>query len=225
MKKQLLTASLVLAFTGAPSILHAEGDIDAGKEKAASCASCHGEQGNSMVGAFPKLAQQHSSYLVKQLTAFKNGTRKDPMMSGMAMGLTEEDMADIAAYYADQKISPNALPVLNEDDDEDDKPQTQTTTAKTVDELIAKGADLYRNGDLEREVSACIACHGPFGDGNRPASFPSLKSQHADYLIKALTDFKSGARANNPDNMMHMIAKKMTDEEIKAVAYRISMMK
>ena len=75
------------------------------------------------------------------------------------------------------------------------------------------------------EVSACIACHGPFGEGNKPASFPALKSQHADYLIKALNDFKSGARSNNPENIMHMIAKKMTAEEIKAVSYRISMMK
>ena len=91
--------------------------------------------------------------------------------------------------------------------------------------LIAQGSDLYRNGDLTREVSACIACHGPFGEGNKPAAFPLLKSQHADYLIKTLTDFKTDARSNNPENMMHMIAKKMTDEEIKAVSYRISMMK
>ena len=225
MKKKLLAFSLTLAFSSAQGILHAEGNINAGKEKAASCASCHGDNGNSMASTFPKLAQQHSSYLIKQLQAFKDGTRKDPMMSAMAMGLTKEDMIDIAAYYAEQKISANDLPVLD-DEDEDEKPEEKKTKgAATVQAMIAQGSNLYRNGDLTREVSACIACHGPFGDGNKPAAFPSLKSQHAEYLIKALTDFKSGARSNNPENMMHMIARKMTDEEIKAVAYRISMMK
>lgn len=224
MKKKLLAFSLTLAFSSAPAILHAAANISAGKEKAASCVSCHGDNGNSMVSTFPKLAQQHSSYLVKQLQAFKDGTRKDPVMSAIAQGLTVEDMVDIAAYYAEQKISPNELPVLD-DEDEDEKSSGKSDGAAKVQAMIAQGSDLYRNGDLTREVSACIACHGPFGDGNKPAAFPSLKSQHADYLIKTLTDFKSGRRSNNPDNMMHMIAKKMTDEEIKAVAYRISMMK
>ena len=90
---------------------------------------------------------------------------------------------------------------------------------------MAEGSNLYRNGDIAREVSACIACHGPLGEGNEPAAFPALRSQHADYLIKTLTDFKNGIRSNNPENMMHMITKKMTVEEIKAVSYRISMMK
>jgi len=221
MKKKLLKLSLALAVAGASTILHAEVNINAGKEKAASCVSCHGENGNSMVSTFPKLAQQHASYLVKQLRAFKDGSRKDPMMSAMAMGLSDADMEDIAAYYAAQKISANTLPVL---DDDDDKPATKDAK-DPVQELIAQGSDLYRNGDLNRAVSACIACHGPFGEGNKPAAFPALRSQHADYLIKTLTDFKSGARSNNPENMMHMIAKKMTDAEIKAVAYHISMMK
>jgi cytochrome c553 len=220
MKKKLLALSLALAFTGASGILHAEGNISAGKEKAAACVSCHGDNGNSIVSTFPKLAQQHSSYLIKQLQAFKDGTRKNPMMSSIAMGLTDDDMVDIAAYYADQEVSANELPILDDDEDEN-----KTAVNKTIQAIIAQGSDLYRNGDLTREVSACIACHGPFGEGNKPAAFPVLKSQHADYLIKTLTDFKSGARSNNPENMMHMIAKKMTDEEIKAVSYRISMMK
>ncbi|MDD1626406.1 MAG: cytochrome c4 [Methylococcaceae bacterium] len=220
MKKKLLALSLALAFTGASGILHAEGNISAGKEKAAACVSCHGDNGNSIVSTFPKLAQQHSSYLIKQLQDFKKGTRKNPMMSSIAMGLTDDDMVDIAAYYADQEVSANELPILDDDEDEN-----KTAGNKTIQAIIAQGSDLYRNGDLTREVSACIACHGPFGEGNKPAAFPVLKSQHADYLIKTLTDFKSGARSNNPENMMHMIAKKMTDEEIKAVSYRISMMK
>jgi cytochrome c553 len=220
MKKKLQVLSISLALASATSILHAEGNINAGKQKSASCTSCHGDDGNSMVATFPKLAQQHSSYLVKQLHAFKDGSRNDPMMSAMALALTDEDITDISAYYATQKISENALPVLDSDDD-NEKPSGK----KDVQALIAQGSDLYRNGDLKSEVSACIACHGPFGEGNKPASFPALKSQHADYLIKALTDFKSGARSNNPENIMYMIAKKMTDEEIKAVSYRISMMK
>ncbi|MDD5578513.1 MAG: c-type cytochrome [Methylobacter sp.] len=230
MKKKLLALSLTLAFAGSSSIVHSEGNINAGKEKAASCAGCHGENGNSMVGTFPKLAQQHSSYLQKQLHAFKDGSRNNPIMSPMAMALTDDDIVDIAAYYAAQKISANALPVADAGN-EDEKPASEAGTGKTTDaentvqKLLAQGSDLYRNGDIGREVSACIACHGPSGEGNKPAAFPALKSQHADYLIKALSDFKSGARSNNPDNMMHMIAKKMTDEEIKAVAYRISMMK
>lgn len=228
MKKKLLAFSLAMSFTSTSGILHAEGNISAGKEKAAACASCHGDNGNSLVSSFPKIAQQHSSYLIKQLQAFKKGTRSNPMMSPIAMGLTDDDMVDIAAYYAEQKISANELPVL--DDDEDEKPaategEKQTDGNKTIQALIAQGSDLYRNGDLTREVSACIACHGPFGEGSKPAAFPALKSQHADYLIKTLTDFKSGARSNNPENMMHMIAQKMTAEEIKAVSYRISMMK
>ena len=220
MKKELLALSLALAFTGTSGILHAEGNISAGKEKAAACVSCHGDNGNSIVSTFPKLAQQHSSYLIRQLQDFKNGTRKNPMMSSIAIGLTDDDIVDIATYYADQEVSANELPILDDDEDE-----TKTAANKTIQDMIAQGSDLYRNGDLTREVSACIACHGPFGEGNKPAAFPLLKSQHADYLIKTLTDFKSDARSNNPENMMHMIAKKMTDEEIKAVSYRISMMK
>jgi cytochrome c553 len=221
MKKKLQILSISLALTSAAGILHAEGNISAGKQKAASCASCHGDNGNSMVATFPKLAQQHSSYLERQLRAFKDSSRNDPMMSAMALTLTDEDIADISAYYAAQKISENALPVLASDD-ENEKSANNKDAIQTI---IAQGSDLYRNGDLKREVSACIACHGSLGEGNKPASFPALKSQHADYLIKTLTDFKTGSRSNNPENIMHMITKKMTDEEIKAVSYRISMMK
>jgi len=226
MKKKLLALSFAMAFTGTSSILHAEDAIDAGKEKASACISCHGEHGNSLVSTFPKLAGQNSSYFIKQLEAFKNGTRKNPMMSSIAAGLSHEDMANLGAYYATQKISANELPILDDEDDADEKQvTTETKEANSVQAIIAQGSDLYRNGDLPREVSACIACHGPFGEGNKPAAFPSLKSQHADYLIKTLTDFKTDARSNNSDNMMYMIAKKMTPEEIKAVSYRISMMK
>jgi len=222
MKKKLQVLSISLALASATSILHAESNINAGKEKSASCSSCHGDDGNSMVATFPKLAQQHSSYLAQQLQSFKDGTRNDPMMSPMAKSLSDDDIADISAYYAAQKVSENALPALPPADEEDEKPAGKKDD---IQDLIAQGSNLYRNGNLQSEVSACIACHGPFGEGNKPASFPALQSQHADYLIKTLSDFKSGSRSNNPENIMHMIAKKMTDEEIKAVSYRISMMK
>jgi cytochrome c553 len=227
MKKKVQVLSIFMALTTASSILHAEGNINAGKQKSTSCSSCHGENGNNQVTTFPKLAQQHSSYLQKQLHAFKDGTRNNPMMSAMALSLTDEDIADISAYYATQKISGNALPVQEPVDADENSASTEKKDGKpeTITALIAQGSDLYRNGDLKREVSACIACHGPFGEGNKPASFPALKSQHADYLIKSLTDFKTDSRSNNPQNIMHMIAKKMTDQEIRAVSYHISMMK
>jgi cytochrome c553 len=227
MKKNWLVFSIALAISGTAPILHAEdtvaaGNSAAGKGKASSCASCHGENGNSAVATFPKLAQQHSSYLVKQLQAFKGSSRNDPVMSPMAMALNDADMLDIAAYYSAQNISVNPAPTLPPDEDaaSDDKKAKEAMQA-----LLAKGSNLYRNGNLTSEVSACIACHGSSGEGNKPAAFPALRSQHADYLIKSLTDFKSGARNNNADNMMAMIAKKMSDEEIKAVSYYISTMK
>jgi cytochrome c553 len=225
----LLTLALTLVFSGTLPILHAEdtvaaGNSVAGKGKASSCGGCHGENGNSTVATFPKLAQQNSSYLIKQLQAFKGGSRNDPVMSPMAMALNDADMLDIAAYFSAQNISANPAPVLpaeeNADGVMDDK-----KAKETMQTLLSVGSNLYRNGNLTSEVSACIACHGSSGEGNKPAAFPALRSQHSDYLIKTLTDFKSGARSKNADNMMAMIAKKMSDEEIKAVSYYISTMK
>ena len=227
MRKKWLALSLTLAFVSVSNLVFADADtdIEAGESKAAACVSCHGDKGNSMVSTFPKLAQQDESYLRKQLHAFKDGSRKDPVMSSIAKSLSDQDMAEIAAYYMAQKVSANDLPVVH-DDDEDEKPAvSDADKTAAMEKLLAEGSNLYRNGDLGREVSACIACHGPLGEGNEPAAFPALRSQHADYLIKTLTDFKNGMRSNNAENMMHMITKKMTVDEIKAVSYRISMMK
>jgi len=227
MIKKLLVLSISLAFSAAPNLVLAEGNISLGKTKAASCAGCHGEDGNSMASIYPKLAGQHAGYIAQQLIAFKDNTRNAPMMAPYALGLDDSSIEDIAAFYASNKISANDLPVIDsdDDDDEDESENSAEDKAAELKSLLALGSDLYRNGDLETEVSACIACHGPFGEGNKPASFPALKGQHADYLIKALTDFKKGTRSNTDDNMMHMIAKKMTDKEIQAVSYHISMMK
>lgn len=229
MIKKLLAVSIFSTLLLlAPGLVNAKADVGAGKTKATACASCHGEDGNSMVPSYPKLAGQHEGYLVKQLEAFKDNSRDAPMMAPYAMGLDEESMADIAAYYASQKISANEPPVLesdDEDDDEDKEVRSDEEKQAELDELLALGSDLYRNGDLKRKVSACIACHGPYGEGNKQASFPALRGQHADYLIKSLTDFQKDARNVDPYNMMHMIAKKMTDKEIQAVSYHISTMK
>lgn len=230
MKKKILALSITLIFANAPGILQAKGSPASGKQKTSSCAGCHGEDGNSMMPSFPKLAEQHPEYLIKQLRAFKNGTRDDATMAPMVLAFDENDFADMAAYYAEHPISANTLPVIDNDDDDDedddeDEDDNAETDSLSVDTLMALGSDLYRNGDLKNEISACIACHGPHGEGNKPAAFPALRSQHADYLIKSLQDYKAETRTNNPENMMRMIAKKMSDEQIKAVSYHISMMK
>ncbi len=225
MIKKLLTVSISLALTFGAGAVFAQGKSGAGKEKAASCAGCHGEDGNSLMPGFPKLAGQHQNYLLKQLQAFKKGERNSPMMAPLAMGLDDKAMEDISDYYSAQKVSRNPAPVLPASDEDDDAAKTDEQKKAELDDLITQGSDLYRNGNLTREVSACIACHGPYAEGNKPAAYPALHSQHADYLIKALTDFKTGARSNNRENMMHMIATKMTDEDIKAVAFYISTMK
>lgn len=229
MNKKLLALTISLAFSAASGFVHAQGNISAGKTLAASCASCHGEDGNSMMPTFPKLAGQHASYLAQQLYAFKENLRNAPMMAPLAMGLNDEAINDLAAYFADQKITANELPAMDIDDDDEDDEENPEKTAEEktaeLDELMVLGSNLYRNGNLKTKVSACMACHGPVAEGNKLAKFPSLRSQHADYLIKSLSDYKKGSRSNQTDNMMHMIAQKMTEKEIKAVAYHISMKK
>ncbi len=218
MQKKSLVFALTILLSGGVTQVHAEmthaDSVNMGKQKAMTCVSCHGEHGNSTMPMFPKLAQQNAGYIVNQLKAFKSGERKDPIMATFAMSLTENDMVDIANYYADQKIAGEPEETF---DNAEERTEHET--------LVFQGGDLYRNGDLKREVSACIGCHGPLGEGNKPAAFPALKWQHKDYLIKSLTDFKFGKRSNTNDNMMHMIAVKMTDAEIKAVANRIATMK
>ncbi len=182
--------------TGAGAVA-AAGDATAGKARAAACAGCHGPDGNSAAPNFPKLAGQHAGYLVKQLRDFKAGqTRKDPVMQGQAAGLSEQDMADIAAFYAGQKTSPGAA----------------------AEDKVALGEKIYRGGNKTSGVAACSACHGPRGMGNPLANFPRLAGQHAQYVAKALRDFKSGARSNDAGRMMRDVAAKMTDAEIEAVA-------
>lgn len=225
MIKTLLTVSISLALFASTGSVHAQGNTGAGKAKTASCAGCHGEDGNSAMPGFPKLAGQHKGYLVKQLQAFKNGSRNSPMMAPLAAGLDEQAIDEIAGFYSANKVAGNPSAEAPTSDDDEAPAKTEEQKKAELAQLIAQGSNLYRNGDLATAVSACIACHGPFGEGNRPAAYPALHSQHADYLIKTLTDFKNGVRTNNPENVMLMIAKKMTDQEIKAVSYYISTIK
>jgi cytochrome c553 len=175
---------------------HAAGDAAAGKTKSATCAACHGPDGNSPTPAFPKIAGQHEGYLVKQLMEYKSGERVNATMNGMAAALSEQDMADLAAYYA-----------------------SQTPTIGTADPAqVELGETIYRYGNQVTGVAACSACHGPAGVGNPMANFPLLQGQHADYTALQLNHFRSGERANDAGAMMRGVAGKMTDEEISAVA-------
>jgi cytochrome c553 len=200
MKKQLITALILASVTG---FVHAAGDAAAGKDKSAACAACHGPDGNSFNPVWPKLAGQHASYIEGQLKVLKDGTRKDPLMSGQAAALSDQDMADLAAYYTSQAA--------------------QAGTADT--EKATAGMTIYEAGNKETGVAACIACHSPSGNGNPAAGFPSLKAQHAAYIEKALKDFRSGTRTSDMGGMMRGVAAKMSDAEIANVAQYITGLK
>jgi cytochrome c553 len=169
------------------------------------CAACHGPDGNSPLAANPSLASQHPEYTLKQLINFKprNGKqaeRSSPIMSGMVANLSQDDMANIALYYAGQKARPRAA---------------------SDPELVKQGRDIYRGGILAKNVAACSACHSPNGSG-MPAQYPRLAGQHAEYIEAQLRAFRTGERANDPNSMMRTVAAKMSDGEIKAVAEYVS---
>lgn len=210
----------MLAIANCATILHAAGNPQVGKTKSASCAGCHGEDGNSPAPTFPKLAGQHATYLVRQLQIFKNGTRTNETMQSMVQGLSKSDMGHIATYYEQQKITPISVDDLISDDEDEDDNSSKTTLSN--DELLQIGKNIYLNGNQKTEVSACSACHGVKAQGNEPARFPVLQYQYPEYLMQSLKDYKSAKRGNQSDNMMHMIAKRMSETEIKAVAYYIA---
>ncbi len=194
--RKLPVIAATCALLGFMTTALAAGDAAAGKQKAAACVACHGADGNSANGEWPKLAGQNVKYLVKQLHEFKAGDRANPIMSGMAAPLSDQDMADLAAYYVNQKVAPGEA-----------DPQ-----------LVEAGQALYKGGNLTTGVSACMACHGPNGAGIPEGGFPSIAGQHAQYTETQLKAFRSMQRANDPGQMMRNIAMKMTDAEIKAVA-------
>lgn len=197
MKKVLLIASLFSFVLAAPVM--AGGDAAAGKAKSAACAACHGMDGNSAAPNFPKLAGQAESYLSKQLADFKSGARVDPTMAGMVAALSEQDMADLSAFYAGQTGS----------------------TGTAAEDAVELGEAIFRAGNAATGVAACGACHGPTGAGNPQASFPKLSGQHADYTAAQLVKFAKGERANDAGSMMRVVAGKMSEAEMKAVAQYI----
>lgn len=206
MNKYFIPLILSLCFS---NITFADvGNIEAGKAKSAMCAGCHGVDGNSLVPIYPKLSGQNTEYLIKQLVDFQHAMtsggkegRVDPVMGGVSMALTSQDISDLAAYYNSQKISMN---------------KTQGSDL---------GKKIYQGGSAELEVTACIACHGINAKGMPKAGFPALASQNEDYLKNQMMKFKKGTRANDNNAMMRNIAIKLEDEQIAALAKYISSLK
>ncbi len=164
------------------------------------CAACHGVDGNSPLPMNPSLAGQHEAYLLKQLIEYKTGKRNNPIMMGMVANLSEDDMRNLAAYYASR--APRPLGAKNK-------------------ALVEQGRKLYRAGDAENATAACAGCHSPNGAGI-PAQYPRLASQHADYVATQLKAFRAGERANDPNKMMRATARNLSDKDIAALAEYIS---
>lgn len=194
-------------------------DLEAAKEKAVVCAACHGQEGISLSGAVgPNLAGQGQKYLLKQLRDFKSGERADAVMAAQVAALTDEDMVNLAAYFA-------SFPA---------PPASTTGAGDEPEEMLLLGQALYRGGDMANGIPACAACHGPSGAGIEPAAFPQLTAQHWDYTRSQLQKFQAAAtlqdqpsdvdkativaRANDPNQMMQDVAKKMTPKQIEAVS-------
>lgn len=188
----LLMAALTVTAEGQ------EGSVEAGRLKSATCAACHGVDGNSVTPDWPMLAGQHASYIVRQLQAFKNGERTDVTMKPFADLLSDQDMLDVAAYFA-----------------------AQTPTPKGADPaLVSLGQQIYRGGVPARGIAACIACHGPDGSGNPLAAYPRVSWQHAAYVTKQLNAYRSGDRTSDVDfdQMMRNVARTLVDDEIRALS-------
>lgn len=194
-KNWLLSISVATALVSGTAL--AVGNPQAGEEKANGiCLACHGPQGNSLVPLWPKLAGQHPAYIIKQLNDFKAGHRVNEQMTPMAMPLTDQEILDVAAYYATQP-----------------KP-----TGAADPGLVALGESVFRWGNPETGVPACSGCHGPAGQGQSLSKFPLIAGQHADYTKQTLAHFRDGVRANDPNGMMRGAMARITDKEIEAVA-------
>ena len=202
MVKTIATIALVLG----TSLAHAgdmlQGDAAAGEAKAVTCGACHGADGNSVVPSFPKLAGLGDKYLLKQMKDIRDGRRVVAAMAGQVDNMSDQDLADIAAFYDEQ-----------------------TRTLELADaDLMELGRKVYMAGIMERKVAACSGCHSPSGKGNGPGGFPGLAGQHPDYIAAQLKMFRTGyedhaGRTNDGDSkIMRTTAFELSDKEIEAVA-------
>lgn len=175
-----------------------DGDIDAGKSRSAPCSACHGADGNGLSPLWPNLAGQAAPYIVQQLEAFQSGSRQDPLMTPQAMSLSAQDMANLAVYYESLPIAAQAV---------------------ADPDLIDRAEALWRGGNAEEGVAACLACHGPTGRGNPAAAYPALAGQHSAYAAKQLRDYATGARTSDgKTRIMRDIAERLSQDDIEALA-------
>jgi cytochrome c553 len=204
MKLVVLVTCLALAtsaWANTPGAAAAKGDATKAQKIVNDvCGACHGTDGNSTSPAYPSLAGQHPEYIYKQLSEFKSGARKNATMAPNAAKLSDDDMRNLAAYFSAQ--------------------QAKVKMAKDA-ALAAEGQKVFKGGNAGSGVPACASCHGPAGAGI-PAQFPRLAGQPSKYVVSQLHNFRSGDRANDGGKMMQIIARKMTDQEMKAVAEYIN---
>ncbi|HLR86676.1 MAG TPA: c-type cytochrome [Wenzhouxiangella sp.] len=193
---------LVMLLAGLPLLVQAQalvGDADAGAEKAAVCAACHGMDGNSQVPIWPKLAGQHAEYLTRQSILVREQDRDVPEMYPIVANMSDQELADIAAFYEQQALEPGVA-------DE---------------ELVELGESIFHAGNADSSVPACAACHGPTGSGIKGAHYPMLRNQHADYTVSRLNEYRDGVTSGDKDpysSIMVAVSKNLTDEEIQAVS-------
>lgn len=195
---QTCMAAVLMALSG---FIQAAGDAGAGESQVIACAACHGQDGASgLDGTYPNLAGQNEKYLLKQLQLIQTGDRYIPLMVGQLDGKTEQNLADMAAYYA-------SLP-------------GKLGQAAGDDEQIARAEMIYRGGIAKKNVAACSACHSPQGMGNAQAGFPRLSGQPSEYIIAQLTAYRESERGTDEyvGGMMRDTAHGLTDGEIAALA-------
>ena len=194
------------------TFVFADGDAAAGASKTVVCSACHGADGVSATGQNPNLAGQGEKYLLKQMQDVKSGAREIVAMTGLLDAMSEQDLKDIAAYYAAQEKSITGSQMIADD-----------AYGLSAEEFLAMGEKLYRGGNLETKVPACTGCHSPSGSGNAPAGFPALSGQHSEYIYRQLSLFRDNLRTNDGETLiMRGVAGAMTDQEMRALANFVS---
>jgi len=199
--KTLSASVLIMSSMLMSIVVSAQGNAEAGADKITVCLACHGQDGNmSQLDNVPKIGGQNEKYLLKQMLDIKSGVRSAPLMTGMLNALNEQDLADVAAYYASQPIA----------------------TGAADPEKVAMGLELYRAGNAEIGVAACSACHSPDGQGLASAGYPALSGQDPAYTEMQLKAFRDGVRMNDDSEIMRSIAARLRDDEISALASYVS---